>query len=145
MLRYLSEHPVYSQQELTVTKLSDLPEQVRKELAQLAAFAAKGIEQQQYVFDRIPCNTMGLMQHVEDVETEETPSASYSFLHLTLQEYLAALHWSQLPIQELVALLKRPNLFPLYKLVREGCHEKRESTVYHWPVLMFTRRQRREM
>ena len=47
-------------------------------------------------------------------------SVSYCFLHLTLQEYLAALHWSRMGSEDMVRLVSETSLFPLYTLVRDG-------------------------
>ena len=67
-------------------------------------------------------------------------STSYSFVHLTLQEYLAALHWSQLPPLKLSGLLQQEDLFPIHQYLR-GIHLKKEEEeslqVIHWPVLLF--------
>ena len=94
--RYLDDHPVYGSQELCVQELTDLPRDVYNDLMKLAEVAANGIELQQYVFDNLTHNTLGLMQRVSESESRKSKSVSYSFLHLTLQEYLAALYWSTL-------------------------------------------------
>ena len=63
LLRYLSEklQPIPN-----IKTLSDLPKCVYEELMQLAKLAAEGIKDHRYVFNEIPCNTMGLM-HKEEV------------------------------------------------------------------------------
>ena len=98
--RYLDDHPVYGPQQLSIHELTDLPQDVYDDVMKLAELAANGIEQQQYVFDNLTHNTLGLMQRVNDSESRKSKSISYSFLHLTLQEYLAALYWSKLPSKE---------------------------------------------
>ena len=134
LLRYLSEN---NQRIPNIKTLSDLPKCVYDELMQLAKLAAKGIEDHRYVFSQIPGNTMGLMHKEEGAHVAEGVSQSYSFLHLTLQEFLAALYFSQQSSQELVELMKKPDLFPIKVLVQEGIHHEKESIIYHWPVLMF--------
>ena len=134
LLRYLSEklQPIPN-----IKTLSDLPKCVYEELMQLAKLAAEGIKDHRYVFNEIPCNTMGLMHKEEGLQVAKGVSQSYSFLHLTLQEFLAALYFAQQSPQELVELMKKPDLFPIKVLVQEGIHHKKESIIYHWPVLMF--------
>ena len=56
----------------------------------------EGIEKQQYVFNELPLSEhMGLMIQVEDIYVDVGSCVSYSFLHLTLQECLAAIYWSR--------------------------------------------------
>ena len=61
-------------------------------------------------------------------------SVSYCFLHLTLQEYLAALHWSRMGSEDMVRLVSETSLFPLDTLVRDGITK---AAGYHWPALYF--------
>ena len=44
--------------------------------------------------------TLGLMQCVPELYVGERAAASYNFLHLTVQEYLAAFHLSQQPVEK---------------------------------------------
>ena len=61
----------------------------------------------------------------------------HAFLHLTLQEYLAALHWSKSSPQ-LQQLLSREDLFPISVLVKSGIGKEcmAAGKGYHWPVLL---------
>ena len=45
-------------------------------------------------------NTLGLMQRVRELYVGEATAVSYNFLHLTVQEYLAAFHLSQQPVKK---------------------------------------------
>ena len=45
-------------------------------------------------------NTLGLMQRVRELYVGEATAVSYNFLHLTVQEYLAAFHLSQQPVDK---------------------------------------------
>ena len=74
---------------------------------------------------------MGLMQSAEE-ELVIGSSVSYCFLHLTLQEYLAALHWSRMGSENMVRLISETSLFPLDTLVRDGI-----TAGDHWPALYF--------
>ena len=74
---------------------------------------------------------MGLMQSAEE-ELVIGSSVSYCFLHLTLQEYLAALHWSRMGSEDMVRLVSETSLFPLDTLVRKGI-----TAGHHWPALYF--------
>ena len=76
---------------------------------------------------------MGLMQSAEE-ELVIGSSVSYCFLHLTLQEYLAALHWSRMGSEDMVRLVSETSLFPLDTLVRDGITKRSR---YHWPALYF--------
>ena len=101
---HLSIHPVYHIQQLKVTTFSDLPTDVYKQFQDLCRMAYEGIlNRQQLVFSGAHLPTgftlLGLMQEVPQLYTEGRGS-SYHFIHLTLQEYLAAVHISQLPAQE---------------------------------------------
>ena len=131
--RYLDDHSVYGPQRLSIEMLSNLPQDVYDDLMKLAQLAAKGIEEKQYVFDDLTCNTLGLMQSVDDNESHKPKSTSYSFLHLTLQEYLAALYWSTLPSENTSHLFLESSLLPVSTFIKTkgGFHN------VHLPALLF--------
>ena len=110
LVDHLSTHPVYHKQQLKVTTFSDLPTDVYKQFQDLCRMAYEGIlNRQQLVFSAAWLPTgfapLGLMQEVPQLYTEGRAS-SYHFIHLTLQEYLAAVHISQLPAHEQTRLFQ---------------------------------------
>ena len=134
LIRYISDHPVYSKcKTASIRQLTDLPSEVQEQVWKLSQLAAEGLENRQFIFDSIPCDDMGLMQSAEE-ELVIGSSVSYCFLHLTLQEYLAALHWSRMGIEDMVRLVSETSLFPLDTLVRDGITK---AAGYHWPALYF--------
>ena len=134
LIRYISDHPVYSKcKTASIRQLTDLPSEVQEQVWKLSQLAAEGLENRQFIFDSIPCDDMGLMQSAEE-ELVIGSSVSYCFLHLTLQEYLAALHWSRMGSVDIVRLVSETSLFPLDTLVRDGITK---AAGYHWPALYF--------
>ena len=134
LIRYISDHPVYNKcKTAAIRQLSDLPSEVQEQVWKLSQLAAEGLEKGQFIFDSIPCDDMGLMQSAEE-ELVIGRSVSYCFLHLTLQEYLAALHWSRMGSEDMVRLVSETSLFPLDTLVRDGITK---AAGYHWPALYF--------
>ena len=110
LVDHLSTHPVYYKQQLKVTTFSDFPTDVYKQFQVLCRMAYEGIlNRQQLVFAAAYLSTgfapLGLMQEVPQLYTEGGTS-SYHFIHLTLQEYLAAVHISQLPPHEQTRLFQ---------------------------------------
>ena len=131
LIRYINDHPVYSKCKTKIRQLSGLPSEVQEKVWKLSQLAAEGLENRQFIFDSIPCDHMGLMQSAEE-ELVIGSSVSYCFLHLTLQEYLAALHWSRMGSEDMVRLVSETSLFPLDTLVRDGL-----TAGHHWPALYF--------
>ena len=110
LVDHLSKHPVYHKQQLKVTTFSDFPTDVYKQFQDLCRMAYEGIlNRQRLVFSaaNLPTgfDTLGLMQEVPQLYTESIAS-SYHFIHLTLQEYLAAVHISQLSAHEQTGLIQ---------------------------------------
>ena len=110
LVDHLSTHPVYHKQQLKVTTFSDLPTDVYNQFQNLCRMAYEGIlNRQQLVFSAAHLSTgfapLGLMHEVPQLYTEGRAS-SYHFTHLTLQEYLAAVHISQLPAHEQTRLFQ---------------------------------------
>ena len=91
----------------SIDSLSELPSDVCHQLDQLAELAAEGIEQKRYIFQNVPNETLGLMHSVKSLhDIRDRPFISYSFSHMTLQEFLAARYWSQLPPLQLTEILQ---------------------------------------
>ena len=143
MMRYLGDHPDHKGKRLGFRNFDQLPQDVYNTFMMFAELAAKGIEKQQYIFNELPLSEhMGLMIQVEDIYVDDGSCVSYSFLHLTLQEFLAAIYWSQHSANDLTTLLKQTHLFPIHDFIDmesieissrppEGKH------IQHWPVLIF--------
>ena len=111
LLNILRRH---RQLDSSIDSLSELPSDVCHQLHQLAKLAAEGIEQKRYIFQNIPDETLGLMHSVKSLhDIRDQPPTSYSFSHMTLQEFLAARYWSQLPPLQLTEILQRKDLFPI--------------------------------
>ena len=97
LTRYLAKHPKYKDHEIEVKKFTDLPPDISPLFRELTQLAYYSLSQQQLIFkdkDR-PIEHLGFM----DVVAELFPFGrkvkySYNFLHLSLQEYLAAVHVS---------------------------------------------------
>ena len=111
LVDHLSTHPVYHKQQLKVTTFSDLPTDVYKQFQDLCRMAYEDmLNRQQLVFSaaHLPIGfaPLGLMQEVPQLYTKGRAS-SYHFIHLTLQEYLAAVHISQLPTHEQTRLFRK--------------------------------------
>ena len=115
LLRYLDNSTNYSQEEpIVIEKFADLPKEVYDQFIALAQKAAEGLTKGVYVFDIAPDKTLGLMQRVEEVYPGSKHSKSYSFLNLTLQEYLAAYYCSLLkPAERLGAVFKTEGIIQL--------------------------------
>ena len=113
LLRYLDDHPVYRRQSWKSNSFRDLPADVYQQLCEVGRIAYEGILQdQQVIFSDLPSdfNSLGLMQCVPDLYVDEVGAESFNFLHLTLQEYMAALHLSDQPVEKQIELFKNYQL-----------------------------------
>ena len=104
--QHLSEHPKYSDMNIKVRTLANLPERVLEDLQRLCGLAYEGVSEQKIVFSSLPegVSTLGLLQTVPQVYDEGEGRVSYNFLHYTVQEYLAALHLSHLQPHQLISI-----------------------------------------
>ena len=75
-----------------IEELTDLPTHVYNNLMQLAELAANGLTTSQYIYNNVPCDTLGLMVSVRQIHDVRPKKTAYMFLHVTLQEYLSALY-----------------------------------------------------
>ena len=125
-----------------VWHMSDLPAHVNNNLIQLAELAASGLKEEKYVFSNVPHDTLGLMVPVRQIYDIRASQPAYMFLHLTLQEYLSALYWSNQTQQQLRdEFLKKGNI--LSRMDRCGGFafnsEKKKNYCEsdHWPHILF--------
>ena len=109
LLRYLDGHPEHSQREWEIQSFKeDLPHEVYSKLLAISELAYSGIcadqEGSVQLIYNLPSGleTLGLMQSVPQLYVTRGVVMSYNFLHLTVQEFLAALHISNMsPEQQL--------------------------------------------
>ena len=100
LLRHLYGHPVYSQREWNIDSFeSDLPGEVYTQLRSISKVAYDGISRKwgksvQLIFSDLPAGfeTLGFMQSVSQLYVIHGQKMSHNFLHLTVQEFLAALY-----------------------------------------------------
>ena len=94
LLRYLKCHPIYKEKSWYLGNYfkTDLPNEVYQQFLSLCQVAYEGIKKKQLVFNHLPADfeCFDLMQKVEHIHISRGQSYSYNFLHLSIQEYLAA-------------------------------------------------------
>ena len=107
LLRYLLSHSEYGQQEWTLKKFTDLPQELYKQFNRICEVALEGMIEDKFVHKDLPhnFNTLDLMQSVPELYVKQGASISYNFFHLTLQEFLAAMSISQQPIEEQIRFI----------------------------------------
>ena len=100
--RYLSTHLIHGKQKWLLSSFAELPPDVHAIFLELCEVAYKGMLHNRVVFQDIPPtqDTLGLMQAVPELYGPE--KVTHNFLHLTLQEYLCAVHISSFPERKLV-------------------------------------------
>ena len=118
--RYLKQHKLTSLG--VINKLSNLPEPVLNVIHKISQVAFKGLQENQLVFtlDEIievcpdinntpgAINGFGLLQTVQHYPQEGAgETASFNFLHYTMQEFLAAFHVSTLSDEEQSLLMEK--------------------------------------
>ena len=85
-----------------VASFEDLPSTVYQKFLAICELASEGINNnQQLIFTDLPDDfeTLGFMQSVPELHFSSGVSMSYNFLHLTIQEFLAAYHLSLQPAE----------------------------------------------
>ena len=100
LLRYLYGHPVYRQREWNIDSFeNDLPGEVYTQLLSISKIAYNGSSRKwgksvQLIFSDLPAGfeTLGFMQSVSQLYVMHGQKMSHNFLHLTVQEFLAALY-----------------------------------------------------
>ena len=94
LLRYLYAHPEYKDREWTLNSFTDLPSEVYTQLCEISRLAYKGTCKGQTTFLLPPgkLETLGLLQVVPALYHGRGVESSYSFLHLTVQEFLTAFY-----------------------------------------------------
>ena len=100
LIRYLSDNPSYKHC-TKIIELTDLPDKIYEQLQQICKTAYRGVANgQELIFYDLPdgFETLGLMQEVHELYVDKGDCVSYNFLHLTIQEYLAAVHLSMQPM-----------------------------------------------
>ena len=99
LIRYICEQEE-SPRVRKLNRFKDLPLSIYDKFLALCKLASDGISNdQQLIFTDLPedMDTLGFMQSVSELHISSGVSVSYNFLHLTIQEFLAAYHLSLQP------------------------------------------------
>ena len=136
--RHLSKHGITTKQ--PITDINNLPEPYGKFIQQLSKLCLHAINNNQLIFtldqikqwcpqvESIPgaLNAFGLLQAIEHVSIFQT-TTTFNFLHLSVQEFLAANHVTTLTPDEEFAILNEyfwtdshTNLFTMYLTLTKG-------------------------
>ena len=98
LIRYLCDQEGFRVRKLN--RFEDLPSTIYKKFLALCKLASDGISNsQQVIFTDLPedIDTLGFMQSVPELHVSSGVLVSYNFLHLTIQEFLAAYYLSLQP------------------------------------------------
>ena len=110
LLRYLKDKEEYKDTCTNINSFKDLPQPVYDQFCEICKIAYTGImsAETELIFQDLPSDfdSLGLMQTCPELYVDRGASVSYNFLHLTVQEYLAAYHISQQSKNEQVAFMK---------------------------------------
>ena len=106
LVRYLRGHPEYGIN--SIQRFSDLPPAVYTKFLKLCGVAYNGIvstnDQVQLVFSErdLPADfdKLGLMDSVTELYVTQGTVSSHNFLHLTFQEFFAAVHISNMSLEQ---------------------------------------------
>ena len=96
LLRYLKDKEEYKNTCTNINSIKDLPQPVYDQFCKICKIAYTGImsAETELIFQDLPSDfdPLGLMQTCPELYVDRGASVSYNFLHLTVQEYLAAYH-----------------------------------------------------
>ena len=110
LLRYLKDKEEYKDTCTNINSFKDFPQPVYDQFCEICKIAYTGImsAETELIFQDLPSDfdPLGLMQSCPELYVERRASVSYNFLHLTIQEYLAAYHISQQSRDEQVAFMR---------------------------------------
>ena len=110
--------------------ISKLPPLVAQQLFQLARVAYESLRENRYVFTDLgeDFKHLGMMKKTTSLNVSTGPGCSYSFLHLTLEEYLTALHIAKNPSDfEMLALIEKQDSVVLRFLAGMCRHDEYHS------------------
>ena len=110
LLRYLKDKEEYKDTCTSINSFKDLPQPVYDQFCEICKIAYTGLmsSETELIFQEFPSDfdPLGLMQSCPEVYVDRGACVSYNFLHLTVQEYLAAYHISQQNRDEQVAFMR---------------------------------------
>ena len=98
--RYLFDFKLVEDASALPQTIEDFPESAYQQFLDLAEVAYEGTIGQRLVFQKLPEGSKPLGFTTASAELHTGIRLSYNFLHLTLQEYLAAFYFSQLPTDQ---------------------------------------------
>ena len=121
LLRYLKDKEEYKDTCTNINSFKDLPQPVYDQFCEICKIAYTGImsAETELIFQDLPSDfdPLGLMQTCPELYVDRGASVSYNFLHLTVQEYLAAYHISQQSRDEQVTFM-REQIYDMEVVVR---------------------------
>ena len=113
LLRHLKDKEEYWDTCTIINSFKDLPQPVYDQFCEICKIAYTGImnAETELIFQDLPSDfdPLGLMQTCPELYVDRGASVSYNFLHLTVQEYLAAYHISQQSRDDQVAFMRFEN------------------------------------
>ena len=99
LARHLTKHPTYKNDEIDIDDFTDLPDDIRPLFRDLTELAYENVTRQQLIIkakDK-PIQHLGLMHAVvQQLPNKHKSQHTYTFLHLSIQEYLGAVYMSQM-------------------------------------------------
>ena len=123
LLRYLKDKEEYKDTCTHINSFKDLPQPVYDQFCEICKIAYNGVmsPETELIFQDLPSDfdPLGLMQSCPELYVDRGASVSYNFLHLTVQEYLAACHISQQSRDEQVAFIREHSEIENLKVVVE--------------------------
>ena len=99
LARHLTKHPTYKYDEIDIDDFTDLPDDICPLFRDLTELAYENVTRQQLIIkakDK-PIQHLGLMHEVvQQLPNKHKSQHTYTFLHLSIQEYLGAIHMSRM-------------------------------------------------
>jgi len=120
ILRYLKNHPHFKETHINLEDLTKLPLPIRDQFHGVCELAYTGLTKQQVqvIFPESELlknfDSLGLMQSATELCTDTRMYVSINFLHITLQEFLAAYHLSLQPHQKQLKFLRECSQLPQF-------------------------------